>query len=138
MGKFLATVICAVLLATQANAAPASAVGSSSFVASESGTATATGSAAESSFTVAPASDAPNGIMWNVTTDNDPQPIRGSLGGTILAQQNADLQRQNPDLLAPPTTDEGDMYVFHCRTMRFLFTVFPVCPQARILSGHSA
>ncbi|KAI0927194.1 hypothetical protein AcV5_007794 [Taiwanofungus camphoratus] len=109
MGKFLATVICAVLLATQANAAPASAVGSSSFVASESGTATATGSAAESSFTVAPASDAPNGIMWNVTTDNDPQPIRGSLGGTILAQQNADLQRQNPDLLAPPTTDEGDI-----------------------------
>ncbi|KZT13247.1 oxalate decarboxylase [Laetiporus sulphureus 93-53] len=64
-------------------------------------------SAAEPSATVRLASDNANNVLWSTTSGGDPQPIRGSLGATILAQQNVDLDRQNPDALAPPTTDHG-------------------------------
>jgi oxalate decarboxylase len=36
-----------------------------------------------------------------------PQPIRGELGGTILGPRNVPLERENPDLLASPSTDSG-------------------------------
>jgi oxalate decarboxylase len=36
-----------------------------------------------------------------------PQPIRGRDGATILGPRNVPLERQNPDLLAPPRTDAG-------------------------------
>ena len=97
MGKLLSSVFCAVLLSASSNGAPALNV--------ESGTSVA--SSAVPSQTVLLASDNPNGIEWNMTTDAVPQPIRGSLGATILAQQNVAIDRQNPDLLAPPTTDHG-------------------------------
>ena len=35
------------------------------------------------------------------------QPIRGRDGATILGPRNVQLERQNPDLLTPPTTDSG-------------------------------
>ena len=60
--------------------------------------------------TVVPASDSPNEQLWNINSpvsSNVPQPIRGSLGSNILAQQNVPLALQNPDLFAPPTTDHG-------------------------------
>ena len=60
--------------------------------------------------TVVPASDSPNEQPWNINSpisSNVPQPIRGSLGSNILAQQNVPLALQNPDLFAPPTTDHG-------------------------------
>ena len=44
-----------------------------------------------------------------INTDAGPQPIRGTLGADIIGQNNADLAMQNPDSLAPPTTDEGDV-----------------------------
>ncbi|KAH9928870.1 oxalate decarboxylase [Fomitopsis serialis] len=97
MSRLLSFVLTAVFASCLTAAAPAAISASGSSVAS----------AAEPSETVALASDNPNGILWNTTTDTNPQPIRGQLGGTILAQQNVPLQQQNPDLLAPPTTDQN-------------------------------
>jgi hypothetical protein len=60
--------------------------------------------------TVSPASDSPNTILWTPDSSSGSyQPIRGQLGGTILGPQNEQLQKENADLLAPPTTDEGTM-----------------------------
>jgi oxalate decarboxylase len=39
----------------------------------------------------------------------DPQPIRGDDGATILGPRNVPLERQNPDVLAPPASDAGDL-----------------------------
>ncbi|KAG6918423.1 hypothetical protein DXG01_014602 [Tephrocybe rancida] len=47
----------------------------------------------------------PNGPLWNANTPGDPQPIRGSLGAPLMGPTNTELVKQNPDLLAPPTTD---------------------------------
>jgi oxalate decarboxylase len=38
---------------------------------------------------------------------NGPQPIRGDRGATILGPRNVPLERENPDLLASPSTDAG-------------------------------
>jgi oxalate decarboxylase len=39
--------------------------------------------------------------------DGEPQPIRDGLGATIIGPRNVPLERENPDLLASPTTDSG-------------------------------
>src|SRR5256885_17194731 len=36
-----------------------------------------------------------------------PQPIRGNEGGTDPGPRNVPLDRQNPDILTPPSTDAG-------------------------------
>src|SRR2546425_12309184 len=36
-----------------------------------------------------------------------PQPIRGNEGGTDPGPRNVPLDRQNPDILMPPSTDSG-------------------------------
>src|SRR5437016_1519486 len=36
-----------------------------------------------------------------------PQPIRGNEGGTDPGPRNVALDRQNPDILTPPSTDAG-------------------------------
>ncbi|EED81598.1 candidate oxalate decarboxylase [Postia placenta Mad-698-R] len=59
--------------------------------------------------TVPYATDDPNRELWNPLSNVDPQPIRGTLGADIIAQQNVPLQLQNSDLLAPPTTDHGSV-----------------------------
>ncbi|KAG2064297.1 putative oxalate decarboxylase/oxidase [Suillus decipiens] len=59
--------------------------------------------------TVPYASDDPNYPLWNEDEDIIPEPIRGSLGASILGPQNIPLELQNPDILAPPTTDEGSV-----------------------------
>ena len=100
MRSFLHSVICSVLLANLALAAPAV-------------DASAAASAAEPVETVALASDDPNYVEWNTSmTDIDPEPIRGALGAPIIAQTNIPMQLQNPDLVAPPTTDAGLMWVY--------------------------
>jgi len=38
---------------------------------------------------------------------NGPQPIRGDRGASILGPRNMPLERENPDLLASPSTDAG-------------------------------
>jgi oxalate decarboxylase len=39
--------------------------------------------------------------------DDDPQPIRGNTGATILGPRNVAIERENPDILASPCTDAG-------------------------------
>lgn len=118
MNKLVSFVVCAVLLAGPSLGAPAgSSIPSTSSttptptvqesVSSE--TTSDTSTAATPSFTVPLASDDPNQIEWNVTTTEDVQPIRGSLGATIIGPQNIPIDQQNPDILAPPTTDAGSM-----------------------------
>ena len=68
-----------------------------------------TSSAPTSTSTVPYASDDPNNPLWNPESDIVPQPIRGSLGANILGPQNVPLELQNPDVFAPPTTDNGDV-----------------------------
>ena len=43
------------------------------------------------------------------SVNEDPQPIRGDLGATILGPRNVPLERENPDLLGSPYTDSGTM-----------------------------
>lgn len=38
-----------------------------------------------------------------------PLPFRNGDGNSILGPQNPERQRQNPDMLRPPSTDHGDM-----------------------------
>ncbi|KAK7691348.1 hypothetical protein QCA50_004744 [Cerrena zonata] len=97
MIKLFSSVLCAVLLAASSLGAPAASTG------------TTTSTAVTPSSTVPLASDDPNEVAWNVTTTEDVQPVRGSLGGSILGPQNVPLQQQNPDILAPPTTDAGSI-----------------------------
>jgi hypothetical protein len=51
----------------------------------------------------------PNPQLWNPNSRLTPQPIRGPLGATIIGPQNVEIELQNPDLLAPPTTDNGEL-----------------------------
>ena len=63
------------------------------------------------SETVAPASDDPNSLAYPPGTSGPAQPIRGDLGANIIGPQNLPIQQENPDIVAPPSTDSGDMYV---------------------------
>lgn len=67
-------------------------------------------SAPGASPTVPYASGDPNGILWGPNIDTVPQAIRGSLGATVLGPQDIGIVKENPDLLAPPTTDSGTVY----------------------------
>ncbi|KAI0073871.1 oxalate decarboxylase [Panus rudis PR-1116 ss-1] len=137
--KFTKAIICAVVLAVSASAAPAASSASeissapassassavsapvsssaavsasiivSSAAHSHSSTPSSTASAPDSTPTVPFASDDPNGILWGPDDPDVPQPIRGSLGATILGPQDVGLDRENADLLAPPTTDSGSI-----------------------------
>ncbi|EPS95953.1 hypothetical protein FOMPIDRAFT_92334 [Fomitopsis schrenkii] len=109
MSKLLASVLCAIALTSAALAAPAGSAAVSAGAVSASIIASSVLSAEPEQETTAHASDDPNGVLWNLTTTEDPQPIRGTLGAPIMAQQNVPLQQMNPDLLAPPTTDNGDI-----------------------------
>ncbi|KAL4248726.1 RmlC-like cupin domain superfamily protein [Abortiporus biennis] len=46
-------------------------------------------------------------ISTNANNVVAPEPIRGQLGASILGPDNQPINDQNPDLLAPPTTDAG-------------------------------
>ncbi|KAL2865002.1 putative oxalate decarboxylase [Aspergillus lucknowensis] len=51
--------------------------------------------------------DADLGLYLDFSNNDNPQPIRGSLGGTDPGPRNRELDRQNSDKLAPPGTDHG-------------------------------
>ncbi|KAI0749380.1 RmlC-like cupin domain-containing protein [Daedaleopsis nitida] len=55
------------------------------------------------------ASDDPNGVLFPPDADIIPVPQRGATGATVIGPQNVAIDRQNPDLLAPPTTDHGSV-----------------------------
>ena len=61
------------------------------------------------SATVPPISLDPNLPLWNASVVDPPQPIRGSLGANVIGPQDPEIVKQNPDLLAPPTTDHGSV-----------------------------
>lgn len=63
--------------------------------------------APETSPTAPYASENANKVLWSESQDITPQPIRDTLGATILGPQNVATDLQNPDLLAPPSTDSG-------------------------------
>ena len=113
MSKFFTSVLCAVLLGSTALSVPVSDISTSTSVSlSASKTATETSdSPAQPSPTVPYASDDPNYWLWNETTTEVPQPERGTLGANIQGPQNVEIDRQNPDILAPPTTDSGTVLV---------------------------
>ena len=115
MPKFLAAVLCAVLYRSVVMSIPVGdiSVSSSTILSSTAltvsvSTSTNSGPAIPSP-TVPYASDDPNYWLWNETTTEDPEPIRGKLGASILGPQNIPIDKQNPDILAPPTTDAGDV-----------------------------
>ncbi|EJF64740.1 oxalate decarboxylase [Dichomitus squalens LYAD-421 SS1] len=59
--------------------------------------------------TVPPASDDPNNVIFQPNApDVNPQPIRGQLGAPTITNENIPVDVQNPDLLAPPSTDHGE------------------------------
>ncbi|OCH94801.1 oxalate decarboxylase [Obba rivulosa] len=66
-------------------------------------------SAPPPSETVPLASDDPNEALWNADTTIIPEAIRGSLGASVIGPQNVQIDRQNADLLAPPSTDAGNV-----------------------------
>ncbi|KAI0314754.1 oxalate decarboxylase [Amylostereum chailletii] len=69
-----------------------------------------TESAPSETQTVKPVSTDPNEPIYPVgDTSADPKPIRGGLGSTILGPVNPPIEYENPDFLAPPTSDHGDV-----------------------------
>lgn len=68
---------------------------------------TSTFSAIPEYETVPSASNFSNFPAWSQDTTEVVEPILDGLGATIIAPDNEVLDQQNPDLFAPPTTDEG-------------------------------
>ncbi|KDQ07255.1 hypothetical protein BOTBODRAFT_38960 [Botryobasidium botryosum FD-172 SS1] len=56
-----------------------------------------------------PASNDPNDSFLSLFQSETPEPIRGAAGAALLGPQNIPLDRQNPDFLAPPSTDSGSV-----------------------------
>ncbi|KAH8113603.1 RmlC-like cupin domain-containing protein [Phellopilus nigrolimitatus] len=76
--------------------------------ASGSGSYSGSGSASSSSYAPSSTSDNPNNPVWGQDSQNpNPQPINGNLGATIIAPSDTELDNQNPDFFAPPSTDQG-------------------------------
>ncbi|RPD61217.1 oxalate decarboxylase [Lentinus tigrinus ALCF2SS1-6] len=105
MTRLLLPLIASLLLSGSAIAAPA---------ASASAAASAASSAASAApplpdTTVALASDDPNDLLWQPDSDIIPTGQRGQLGANVIGPQNVPIDLQNADLLAPPTTDHGEI-----------------------------
>lgn len=65
-------------------------------------------SAAHATATVPFISTELNEVLWNSSDpDPDPQAVRGSIGASIIGPTDNFITLENPDLLAPPTTDNG-------------------------------
>ncbi|KAJ7875463.1 oxalate decarboxylase [Mycena leptocephala] len=105
----LISCFCSLYLVAFVSAAPAaSAVSSVSSARSSVPHPSSTSSAAEATATVPFASTDPNLPLWGLDSGS-PEPIRESYGAPIMGPSNIPLEQQNPDLLAPPTTDSGSL-----------------------------
>ncbi|EGN99484.1 hypothetical protein SERLA73DRAFT_160828 [Serpula lacrymans var. lacrymans S7.3] len=71
--------------------------------------ATVSSSAEPSTPTDPFASDDANPILWSPDSHTIPEAVRGPYGGSVLRPQNVAIDKENADMLAPPTTDHGDM-----------------------------
>ena len=76
-----------------------------------SGSGSGVSSAPSEEQTVAPASDDPNEQIFPPGFDGTPEAIRGQLGASIISPDDTLLDQQNPDFLAPPSTDHGSTFV---------------------------
>lgn len=85
------------------------------------------------SQTVPPASDDPNYPVYPPDVPGPAQPIRGDLGAAILGPQDIPIQQQNPDILAPPSTDNGDVCVLPLS--KFSVHMFYASSSDRMQSG---
>jgi oxalate decarboxylase family bicupin protein len=103
MTKWLSIVLVSLVLAAITLAAPASDPRPSNTTPSP------TPAAASPSPTVPYASDDPNDVLWLPDSDIIPEAERGTLGATVIGPQNVQIDLMNADLLAPPTTDNGDV-----------------------------
>ena len=74
--------------------------------------ATPADSVAPPTATVPAISLEPNEPLWDSNFQGSPQPIRGSLGATLLDPTDDAIDKENPDFLAPPSTDHGSVYVW--------------------------
>ncbi|KAI0767004.1 oxalate decarboxylase [Fomes fomentarius] len=109
MSKLLSCVLFAVLYSSLVNSIPVRDLSSSSSSSTFSAATSTDNSPPVPSPTVPYASDDTNYWLWNETTTIDPEPERGTLGASILGPQNVPIAKQNPDILAPPTTDSGSV-----------------------------
>lgn len=100
---FKATFLCVFVFASMALAAPAALDTSSTSTLLSS----STSSAPSEAQTVPPASDDPNYPEWSQDTNATVEAERGTLGATILTDEDIQIEQQNPDSVAPPTTDNG-------------------------------
>jgi len=92
------------LLAQLVASAPAA---SSSTVVQE---ASSTVSGIDATATVPLSTTDPNQELWGPDSNPSvPAPQRNKLGASIIGPSNPELELQNADLLAPPTTDSGDV-----------------------------
>ncbi|KAI3616907.1 oxalate decarboxylase [Moniliophthora roreri] len=67
-------------------------------------------SAPDPASTVPYATTDPNYPLWGPdSSPSEPKPMRSSLGSSVLGPDNPQMNLQNPDLLAPPTTDNGQI-----------------------------
>ncbi|KAK7051415.1 hypothetical protein VNI00_004915 [Paramarasmius palmivorus] len=97
-------------VASLSSAVSSGVAASSSIVSTSSLELSASFSAAEPSATVSFASTNPNFPMWGPDSPPSvPEPERGSLGASIMGPSNPPLELQNPAMLAPPTTDNGEV-----------------------------
>ncbi|KAH8118035.1 RmlC-like cupin domain-containing protein, partial [Phellopilus nigrolimitatus] len=107
---FNAHFLLCLVLASAAVAAPA-AMSASSFAVSASSSSSASSvlSALSEAQTVVPASDEPNDPVWSQNTNETIAVVNGQLGAAAISPDDMMLDRQNPDMLAPPTTDSGSV-----------------------------
>jgi len=55
------------------------------------------------------ATSPPDTIVFGSGVPGSAQPIRDGRGASILGPENIPIQKENPDILAPPITDHGDV-----------------------------
>ncbi|KAF9007406.1 oxalate decarboxylase [Cyathus striatus] len=81
----------------------------SSHTSTATATASGTSSAPAATATVPFISLDPNGPLWNINSTTTPEAIRGSLGASVMGPTDEYTVKQNPDMLAPPSTDHGSL-----------------------------
>lgn len=104
---FKSTLLCVFVAVSMALAAPAALDASSTSSLLVSAQSSSTSSAPSEAQTVPPASDDPNFPEWSQDTNATVEAERGTLGATILTDEDIQIEEQNPDSVAPPTTDNG-------------------------------
>ncbi|KAG6894869.1 hypothetical protein C0992_004256, partial [Termitomyces sp. T32_za158] len=57
----------------------------------------------------------------NEPLDGNLQPMRGSLGAPLLGPTDTEIVEQNPDALAPPTTDHGSIELHWHKTSEWAY-----------------